>query len=91
MINFKNILILLFLCGFICIIVGVLNSYKQCPPPQIEYRFIPRTFREEQENPVPLLAIYGDMFEKPSPWVQSFNIHLDRDKYDVNLQRFDVY
>ncbi len=35
---------------------------KKCPPPRVEYRFIPRTLKEELENPVKLSEIFDDMF-----------------------------
>jgi hypothetical protein len=46
----------------------------------VEYRYIPRTFKEEQEIPVPLFDVFGSMFTESSPWFGSFNI------YDKNLR-----
>ena len=57
-------LIFLLVGGFILII----NSFKitSCPPPIIEYRYVPRSFIEEQKNPVKVTDIFGNMFTETS-------------------------
>jgi hypothetical protein len=35
---------------------------------QIEYRFIPRTFLEEQNNPVNIKDSLTNIFQKEDPW-----------------------
>ena len=79
---YKNILFIIFIIGLILIIVDVVRSYYKCPPRKTIYRFIPRTFKEEQENPIPLDDLFKTMFEQPTPWVHSFDIH--ESKKDVN-------
>ncbi len=51
----------------------VLNSLKQnvCPEQQIIYKYIPRTFEEEQEEPVYPSDIFKTMFTQQSPWIRS--------------------
>jgi hypothetical protein len=39
---------------------------------KIIYRYIPRTFKEDQENPVPLSSLFGSMFESIEPSNISF-------------------
>jgi len=51
------------------IAVGYVNQVKKCPPPKIEYRYVPRTFEQEQENPVKVSELYHTMFTQPTPWV----------------------
>jgi hypothetical protein len=63
-----NIGILLFI-GFMLVVIGVINSRPPCPPPVIEYRFIPRTFQEEQENPVSVKDTFEPLFNKSEPWI----------------------
>jgi hypothetical protein len=41
----------------------------ECPKPQIEYRFVPRTLREELENPAKVSDIFTKMFNDPTPFV----------------------
>ena len=62
---------LLLLAG-IFIIIDITKMYYKCPQYKIEYRYIPRSFNEEQDNLVPIKAIFGKMFENPSPWINSF-------------------
>lgn len=44
----RTFALLLFLIGLIFAIVGYTKMTMKCPPPQIEYRFVPRTFLDEQ-------------------------------------------
>ncbi len=73
-------IILVGLIGFISIIVSISRAYYKCPMQKVEYRYIPRSFKEEQENPVPVYDLFGDIFTESSPWFGSFNI------YDKNLR-----
>ena len=54
------------------IIIGVTRNSVECPPKEIKYVYIPRTFEQEQEDPVPISDLFGKMFEEPSPWVSNF-------------------
>ena len=70
--NFKLIVLILFFIAIIFIVIDITKSYNKCPKRKIKYKFIPRTFKEEQELPVPINDVFGTMFENPSPWVGSF-------------------
>lgn len=56
--------------GILGIAVGYVNQLKKCPPPKIEYRYIPRTFQEDQDNPVKVSELYHTMFTEPTPWIR---------------------
>ena len=60
----STILILLsvgvFLVGF-----GVSQWYG---PARVEYRFVPQTLEEDQEDLPSQLDVFGDMFYGPNPW-----------------------
>jgi hypothetical protein len=75
--NWQNLLILMILLILFLIIIEItrLNTYKKCPKPIIEYRYIPRTFKDEQEEPISIEDIFGIMFSKPSPWMISRGIN----------------
>lgn len=60
------------LIGFLFIISGLIIAKKRESSKIIEYRFVPRTFREEQENPVKVSDLFHDMFNKPTPWVLTY-------------------
>jgi hypothetical protein len=74
------IIILIIICEFI-----KLNTLKNCPNPIIEYKYITRTFNEEQNKQIPLDNIFNKMFANPSPWMLSKGIGIS-DKRDTNLE-----
>jgi hypothetical protein len=55
---------------------------------RIEYRYIPRTFREEQDSPVSVSELFNDLFAMPSPWIAGFaldkNVRTDLNKYFIS-------
>ena len=57
--------------GILMVGMGFIQNNMQCPPSRIEYRYVPKTFAEEQQVQTPLLAMTGvyDMLEKDSPWM----------------------
>ena len=64
-----NSLPLLFLMlGMFFILVGYYKYNKTCPPPKIEYRYIPRTFYNEQMSPGNVQQNFHDMFKRSSTW-----------------------
>lgn len=69
------IISVLFIIGVIFIVIDIVKSYYRCPPEKTIYKFVPRTFEEEQNYPVPVERIFDKMFDLPSPWVHSFDIH----------------
>lgn len=69
------IISVLFIIGVIFISIDVVKSYYKCPPDKTIYKFVPRTFEEEQDYPIPVETIFDKMFALPSPWVHSFDIH----------------
>jgi len=81
---------LIFIVGVILVIIGLVRTYNQCPPPKIVYRYVPRTFIEEQENPVPLDDIFYTMFNNPTPWVASADIERRKNDIGENLNRYYV-
>lgn len=70
--NKYTLLLVLFL-GIIFIVINITISLKECPKTQIIYRYVPRTFEEEQNEPVLVSDIFKTMFSQPSPWIGSVN------------------
>jgi hypothetical protein len=68
----KSIILILALIGIILLATGYVKSNLQCPPPKIEYRYIEKSFEDEQNVHTPLLSLSGvySMFENDSPWIQ---------------------
>jgi hypothetical protein len=53
--------------GVILITIGFSRMYFTKDNSKIIYRYIPRTFSEDQNNPVPLSDLFGGMFEQIEP------------------------
>ena len=68
----KSIILILAMIGIILLSVGYVKSNLQCPPPKIEYRYISKSFEDEQDVQQPILAVGGmrSMFEDDTPWIQ---------------------
>lgn len=78
---------------FVFLIVGIVlmmiqigqNNITKCEPKtQVIYKYIPRTFEEEQNSPVLPSQIFNAMFTQPSPWVASLHSYNDRKQGEVN-------
>jgi hypothetical protein len=65
------LLLTLLFAGLVLITVGYVNAKSYCPPPRVEYRFVPRTFVEEQESPVPVTDIFASMFFESTPFINT--------------------
>ena len=48
------------------ILISKVFSKRACPQPTIKYVFTPRTFKEAQQTPVPLIDTFGPMFSDVS-------------------------
>lgn len=67
----KSILLFLFFIGSFLILSGVYEQKLDIAEQnkKIEYRFIPRTYYEEQMNQEgDIMTKYGDLFKTESPW-----------------------
>ena len=53
------------------------------PKERIVYRYIPRTIEELYRDEIYVSDIYEDMFNKPSPWIDSVRVseNPDKEKY----------
>ena len=64
----NSIAMLILVLGIIFIVVGYNKSTNICPPPKIQYRFLPRSFYEEQTNPVSVQNLFSNMFNNTDSW-----------------------
>jgi len=69
----KSIILFLFVVGLVMTVSGYHKQNQTCPPPKVVYKYIPKTFEEEQNNPVKVSQIFADMFEEPTPWHNSLS------------------
>ena len=70
----KSIVLLILLSGIIMIVMGYYREYSKCPNPIIEYRFIPRTFYDEQLSTPNLIKQFSSIFEDENVWLKDRNI-----------------
>ena len=79
------IVILLFL-GLLMIIADIIRIRAGLvkKKPKIIYRYIPRTFEEEQLDPIYVSDIFETMFSRPSPWVDSIRTYDERKQERIN-------
>lgn len=64
----KSLVLLLLLVGVIFVAVGYIKTHQQCPPPVVQFRYVPRTFQDEQDAPIPVMSIFNKMFTDVTPW-----------------------
>lgn len=67
-IKFMIIFIIIVCSIFSLIEIGKLM--KKCPEEQIIYKYIPRTFEEESNNPINIEDLFKSMFNESSPWMK---------------------
>ncbi|VVU94876.1 hypothetical protein CPAV1605_601 [seawater metagenome] len=67
--NARYISLILLVIAIMCIVYSLTKAYNKCPKPKVEYRYINKTFEQQQNNPLELNKVFGQMFEQPSPWV----------------------
>ena len=53
--------------GIILVTIGFSRMYFTKDNSKVIYRYIPRSFVEDQQNPVPLSELYGSMFKSIEP------------------------
>lgn len=64
----KNILLFVFIIGTFMVLFGYTKSYQKCPEPQIEYRYIPRSFYDEQMSPPNIFKSFNGLFNNKDTW-----------------------
>ena len=63
------------------IVIGYVRQSAVCPAPRIEYRYIPRTFYDEQLSGDNVMKHFQTMFEKDTPWIKNRDVDV---KVDLN-------
>lgn len=66
----KSIIFFLFIVGVFLVMHGIYQQKFQALQEnrRIEYRFLPRTYYEEQINDTDIASKFKTMFDKESPW-----------------------
>lgn len=68
----RSVIIFLFCFGIVLIIHSIYDQKYEVLKQNIrtEYKFIPRTYYEEQLASQPVSSMYKNMFDKESPWFE---------------------
>lgn len=69
----KYIILFMLIIGLIFMTIGLTRATIETPKEKIVYRYIPRTFEEEQNEPVMISDIFKTMFSQPEPWIGNIN------------------
>lgn len=62
----RTIAILLFFTGVVFITIGYTKMTHKCPPPQVEYRYIPRSIYDDQIYNQSITKKFKGMFSEDS-------------------------
>lgn len=65
----KSIILLFIFIGVLLVIWN--RSNRNCPPNRVEYRYIPKSFLDEQYSRLPLMSLYGSLFQGSDAWIKS--------------------
>lgn len=82
----KILIILAIFTGILFIVTDVIRIQAGLveKKPDVVYRFVPKTFAEEQLYPVYPSEIFETMFSQPSPWLVTTREYDRRKQDDIN-------
>jgi hypothetical protein len=67
----KAISIFLLFIGMFLVVQGFYSQTSQCPRPEVQIKYIPRSLYEEQLSDKQKLQVqFKSLFEDVSPWLQ---------------------
>jgi hypothetical protein len=79
---FLFIILLCTICGIVFITVNLTKLNTPVPKTKIIYRYIPKTFEEEQNEQPYVSEIFKTLFTDQTPWVNSI-MDYDRRKQEA--------
>lgn len=86
----KFIMFCLLIIGIIFVTISMTKANIKPSEPKTIYRYVPRTFIEDQENPIPLDDIFYSMFNNPDPYVMSVDVERRRRDIGENITKYFV-
>lgn len=66
---FRVLALVLLLAGIVFITIGYTKMSFKCPPPRVEYRYIPRQIYEEQIYDNNVMKTFQNMFQGQTPGI----------------------
>ena len=73
----KSLVVLLLMVIFVFVVIKYVKMNQECKPPIIKFRYIPKTFHEEQSIQTPISYTFQNMFDNNSTWAQSIDFTRD--------------
>lgn len=67
----RSLAVLLLFMGIVAITIGYTKSTASCPPPRIEYRYVPRKYMDEQMDSNSASEVMTDMATSATPYNDS--------------------
>jgi hypothetical protein len=81
----RGIFLIIIMCGIIFLVIYyIINKQIINNNQKIIYKYIPRTFDEEQSDPIYVSEIFETMFSQPSVWIESINDDANRNNELLN-------
>lgn len=85
--------LLLLFVGFVFLVIGFMNQMRVSVKPVVEYRYVPRTFDEEQKEPPVLTDLFRTMFNTQQPYEYGIGTapvpKISKSKmYDYNIAQY---
>lgn len=81
---FTTIMILCIICGIVCITINLVKLNFHVPETKIIYRYMPKTFDEEQREQPMVSEIFKTLFTDQTPWINSIMDYDRRRQEKVN-------
>lgn len=72
------------LCGIICITINIVAARTPLPEVKVIYKYIPRTFEDEQKEQPYVSDIFKTLFTDQTPWINSVMDYDRRKEESVN-------
>jgi len=81
---YKIFILTMFIFGIVLITAAISRSVGEKSQQKIIYRYIPRTWAEEADEPAMPSDIFSTMFSQPSTWIGGINDLDTRKKEGIN-------
>ncbi len=82
--NYRTLILFIFFFGLVLVISEIISNIRETPKERVIYRYIPRTFDEEMDEPVFVSDIFETMFTQPSTWIGGYNDVYNKKRENIN-------
>jgi hypothetical protein len=89
--QYKLLILMFIFIGIMFIVVNLVKSSQTYPKSEVIYKYIPRTFDEDQNEPVYVSDIFANLFSQPSVWTKGVNTVDSRKQELINKYFISQY